>query len=165
MTAWALPRCVARAACPQTPDVLHLATLSAVLACLMRHFRASLASLPLLAQPLVSLPVGTWAPDAPAAMQADMLPDAKDTRRQWRRIMPLHTVTAATPLTQARARSLPRRAGWEGRWEGPARVVLFAWAGQAGGWDGLLSLPGRPWMVRLLRVNLCVPPRSSPCRR
>jgi hypothetical protein len=30
--------------------VLHLATLSGVLACIMRHFRASLASLPLLGQ-------------------------------------------------------------------------------------------------------------------
>ncbi|GFH06810.1 uncharacterized protein HaLaN_01509 [Haematococcus lacustris] len=48
----------------EVPDVLHLATLSAVLACLMRHFRASLASLPLLAQPLSSLPLGTWSPDA-----------------------------------------------------------------------------------------------------
>ena len=32
------------------PTVLHIATLSGVLACLMRHFRASLASLPLLQQ-------------------------------------------------------------------------------------------------------------------
>ncbi len=30
--------------------MLHVATLSGVLACLMRHFRASLASLPLLGQ-------------------------------------------------------------------------------------------------------------------
>lgn len=85
----------------ETPDVLHLATLSAVLACLMRHFRASLASLPLLAQPLASLPLGTWAPDASAALHGDVLPDAKDSRRQWRRILPLHTVTGNTPLTQA----------------------------------------------------------------
>lgn len=83
----------------QIPDVLHLATLSAVLACLMRHFRASLASLPLLAQPLGSLPLGTWSPDAGVA-HADVLPDSKD-RRQWRKLQPLHTVTANTPLTQA----------------------------------------------------------------
>eukprot|EP00983_Pelagomonas_calceolata_P095778 1158049-Pelagomonas_calceolata.AAC.6 len=50
----------------QIPMALHLATLSAVLACLMRHFRASLASLPLLGQPLGSLGVGTWSPDAGA---------------------------------------------------------------------------------------------------
>lgn len=45
------------------PSVLHIATLSAVLSCLMRHFRASLASLPLLALPLGQLPIGTWAPE------------------------------------------------------------------------------------------------------
>eukprot|EP00198_Chlamydomonas_reinhardtii_P013855 XP_001703192.1 predicted protein [Chlamydomonas reinhardtii] len=65
----------------QPPHVLHLATLSGVLACLMRHFRASLASLPLLSQPLGSLPLGTWSPDA----------------------APLHTVTVSTPLTTALA--------------------------------------------------------------
>ncbi|KAL6758729.1 hypothetical protein V8C86DRAFT_2589662 [Haematococcus lacustris] len=83
----------------EVPDVLHLATLSAVLACLMRHFRASLASLPLLAQPLSSLPLGTWSPDAGVA-HTDVLPDSKD-RRQWRRLQPLHTVTPSTPLTTA----------------------------------------------------------------
>lgn len=45
------------------PSVLHIATLSGVLNCLMRHFRASLASLPLLALPLSQLPIGTWAPE------------------------------------------------------------------------------------------------------
>jgi hypothetical protein len=48
-------------------DVLHTATISGVLACLMRHFRASLASLPLLAQPLSALPIGTWAPTSSLA--------------------------------------------------------------------------------------------------
>lgn len=44
-----------------------------VLACLMRHFRASLASLPLLAQPLSALPIGTWAPTSSlaAGIEAD----------------------------------------------------------------------------------------------
>lgn len=51
------------------PLVLHLAALSGVLACLMRHFRTSLAFLPLLAQPLGSMPVGTWAPDSPIGQQ------------------------------------------------------------------------------------------------
>lgn len=68
----------------QIPSVLHLATLSGVLACLMRHFRASLASLPLLAQPLGSLPLGTWSPDAVAA-HSELLPDSKD-RRQWKKL-------------------------------------------------------------------------------
>lgn len=40
-----------------------------VLACLMRHFRASLASLPLLAQPVSALPIGTWAPTSSLAAQ------------------------------------------------------------------------------------------------
>uniref|UniRef100_A0A7S3QNI8 CBS domain-containing protein n=1 Tax=Dunaliella tertiolecta TaxID=3047 RepID=A0A7S3QNI8_DUNTE len=83
----------------EIPMALHLATLSAVLACLMRHFRASLASLPLLGQPLGSLGVGTWSPDAGVA-HAGVLPDSKD-RRQWRKLQPLHIVTPATPLTQA----------------------------------------------------------------
>ncbi len=64
--------------------MLHLATLSGVLACLMRHFRASLASLPLLSQPLGSLPLGTWSPDA-AVAHSDFLPDSKE-RRQWRKL-------------------------------------------------------------------------------
>ena len=46
----------------QAATLLHIATISGVLACLMRHFRASLASLPLLAQPISALPVGTWCP-------------------------------------------------------------------------------------------------------
>ena len=45
---------------PQVPTLLHLATLSGVLACLLRNFKASLSSLPLLSQTLGSLPLGTW---------------------------------------------------------------------------------------------------------
>jgi len=37
--------------------LLTVATMGGVLACLLRHFRASLASLPLLGQPLGRLPV------------------------------------------------------------------------------------------------------------
>ena len=44
--------------------LLHIATISGVLASLMRHFRASLSSLPLLAQPVGNLPMGTWSPEA-----------------------------------------------------------------------------------------------------
>ena len=53
----------------EVPTVLHIATLSGVLACLMRHFRASIASLPLLSQPLASMPIGSWAPDSPIGQQ------------------------------------------------------------------------------------------------
>ncbi|GIL65126.1 hypothetical protein Vafri_18936 [Volvox africanus] len=91
----------------EPPHVLHLATLSGVLACLMRHFRASLASLPLLSQPLGSLPLGTWSPDA-AVAQADFLPDSKE-RRQWRKLQPLHTVTVSSSLTNALALLLEGR--------------------------------------------------------
>ena len=39
--------------------LLNVATIGGVLACLLRHFRASLASLPLLGQPLGRLPVSS----------------------------------------------------------------------------------------------------------
>ncbi|KDD71375.1 hypothetical protein H632_c5184p0, partial [Helicosporidium sp. ATCC 50920] len=52
--------------CP-TVDVLHNATISGVVACLLRHFRASMPSLPLLQQPLKSLALGTWSPLSPHA--------------------------------------------------------------------------------------------------
>jgi CBS domain-containing protein len=55
----------------EVPNVLHIATLGGVLSCLMRHFRASLASLPLLAQPLCALALGTWSEEA--AAEADHL--------------------------------------------------------------------------------------------
>ncbi len=45
-------------------SLLHIATISGVLAALMRHFRASFASLPLLGQAIGSLPLGTWSPDS-----------------------------------------------------------------------------------------------------
>ena len=44
--------------------LLHIATISGVLASLMRHFRASLSSLPLLGQPINHLPIGSWSPEA-----------------------------------------------------------------------------------------------------
>ena len=55
------------------PAVLHVTSLSGVLASLMRHFRASLASLPLLAQPLASMPLGSWSPDSPIGRQGQAL--------------------------------------------------------------------------------------------
>lgn len=41
-------------------ELLHITTLSGVLACLMRHFRASLASLPLLNAQIGDVPLGAW---------------------------------------------------------------------------------------------------------
>ncbi len=143
--------------CPQgrVVEVLHLATLSAVLACLMRHFRASLASLPLLAQPLSALPLGTWAPDAPAALQqqhGDDAPataapgDGKDAaRRQRRRVTPLHTVTPATPLTQASGSAARRACS-----SPPAPVRPLAACKFAPTWRG-----GGLHRVRALRACAC----------
>ncbi|KAK9839636.1 hypothetical protein WJX81_002159 [Elliptochloris bilobata] len=83
--------------------LLHIATISGALACLMRHFRASLASLPLLAQPISALPVGTWSPNslhAQAEPAANGTPQGSE-RRDWRKVRPLHTVQPGTPLTTA----------------------------------------------------------------
>ena len=88
----------------QGPEVLHTASLAGVLACLMRHFRASLASLPLLAQPLHSLPVGTWAPDCPVAaagLLEDSQPVVDGIERRRRRVVPMKVVHPNTPLTEA----------------------------------------------------------------
>ncbi len=71
----------------EAATLLHIATISGALACLMRHFRASLASLPLLAQPISALPVGTWSPDSPHAAAepaANGTPPGAE-RRDWRK--------------------------------------------------------------------------------
>lgn len=44
------------------PQLLHLASLSGILKCLCRHFRHSSGSLPILKQPVCSIPLGTWVP-------------------------------------------------------------------------------------------------------
>ncbi|KAL8188867.1 hypothetical protein R6Q57_029622 [Mikania cordata] len=44
------------------PQLLHLATLTGVLKCICRHFKHSPASLPILQQPICSIPLGTWVP-------------------------------------------------------------------------------------------------------
>ncbi|KAI8021238.1 Sucrose nonfermenting 4-like protein [Camellia lanceoleosa] len=42
--------------------LLHLASLFGILKCICRHFRYSSGSLPILQQPIGSLPLGTWVP-------------------------------------------------------------------------------------------------------
>ena len=64
--------------------MLHTATVSGVLACLMRHFRASLASLPLLAQPLSALPIGTWAPTSSLAAGIELEEQQRALQVGWR---------------------------------------------------------------------------------
>ncbi|KAL4588371.1 hypothetical protein LXL04_001255 [Taraxacum kok-saghyz] len=44
------------------PQLLHLASLTGVLKCICRHFKHSPASLPILQQPICSIPLGTWVP-------------------------------------------------------------------------------------------------------
>lgn len=44
------------------PQLLHLASLSGILKCICRHFRHSSSSLPILQQPVCSIPLGTWVP-------------------------------------------------------------------------------------------------------
>jgi len=64
------PRDVANAG-QEVCTLLHVATFGSVIACLLRHFRASLASLPLLSQPVGNLPIGTWAPTSRQAQQEE----------------------------------------------------------------------------------------------
>ncbi|KAG1326298.1 sucrose nonfermenting 4-like protein [Cocos nucifera] len=44
------------------PQLLHLASLSGILKCICRHFRHSSSSLPVLQQPVCTIPLGTWVP-------------------------------------------------------------------------------------------------------
>lgn len=44
------------------PQLLHLASLSGILKCICRHFKHSSSSLPILQQPICSIPFGTWVP-------------------------------------------------------------------------------------------------------
>lgn len=90
---------------PEGQLLLHLATLSGILACLNRHFRASTASLPLLSQPLDRLPVGTWA--VPRETSADApwkLPEPRQILA-----LKLHTplTEALQLLLEARVSALP----------------------------------------------------------
>ena len=86
------------------PEVLHTSSLAGVLACLMRHFRASLASLPLLAQPLHTLPVGTWTPES-SVVKSGAVPMVEPVtdlvQRRGRRIVAIKVVYPNTPLTEA----------------------------------------------------------------
>lgn len=43
-------------------QLLHLASLSDILKCICRHFRHAFNSLPILQQPICSIPLGTWVP-------------------------------------------------------------------------------------------------------
>jgi len=83
----------------KSADVLHIANLSGVLACLMRHVRSSPASLPLLAQPLGALPLGTWTSSSPITTAT--AGTQGDEGSNSRKVGALHVVRQATPLTDA----------------------------------------------------------------
>lgn len=57
----------------QIPSVLHTATLGGVVSCLVRHFQASISSLPFLSRPLSVLNIGTWSPEVVAPESSDVV--------------------------------------------------------------------------------------------
>lgn len=106
-----------------------------VLACLMRHFRASLASLPLLAQPVSALPIGTWAPTSGLAAQiaAEGGGGADDEQQQQQVCAasggPGGTRQAASPL-QHYARACVATSGRRKRTADPGRSPHVAQGGE-----------------------------------
>ena len=86
-------------------ELLHVATLSGVLACLMRHFRASLASLPLLNAQIIEVPLGAWVASSLAG-DGKELPEITGPRPKGqvggRTVLEaLYTVHPNTPVTKA----------------------------------------------------------------
>ena len=121
--------------------MLHVATAAGVLACLMRHFRASLASLPLLAQPLGALPLGTWDERSPlgaAELQQRAAAGSgggggggggDEGQRNERRVARLQTVRPwAPPFDQCRGRVGGARTAPQ---PGVALVVGWQWCVEA----------------------------------
>lgn len=86
------------------PQLLHLATLSSVLACLARHFRGVPAALPLLSQPLGALPLGTWT-EQHGGMRgrggAQPMPNDIDRNVGSAKLRPLRSVHPSTTLADA----------------------------------------------------------------
>mmetsp|Transcript_4741 Transcript_4741/g.11529 ORF Transcript_4741/g.11529 Transcript_4741/m.11529 type:complete len:537 (+) Transcript_4741:405-2015(+) len=85
----------------EIPNLLHIATISGVLACLLRHFRASLSSLPLLSHPLGSLGLGSW---LPGCNDSESDGDGSSGRGSssmegLKHVGQIHTVEMHTPLT------------------------------------------------------------------
>eukprot|EP01025_Chloroclados_australasicus_P065857 TRINITY_DN8987_c0_g2_i1.p1 TRINITY_DN8987_c0_g2~~TRINITY_DN8987_c0_g2_i1.p1 ORF type:complete len:555 (-),score=65.30 TRINITY_DN8987_c0_g2_i1:432-2096(-) len=82
----------------QVSEVLHVATVSHVLACLMRHFMTSWTSLPWLSQPVGNVPMGTWTPDS--AMATDKKWEGSDIR-DCRKVREIKTVHLDSQITTA----------------------------------------------------------------
>ncbi|XP_010269446.1 PREDICTED: sucrose nonfermenting 4-like protein isoform X2 [Nelumbo nucifera] len=78
------------------PQLLHLASLSGILKCICRHFRHSSSSLPILKQPICSIPLGTW------------IPKIGEARRPLAMLRPNASLSSALSLlVQARVSSIP----------------------------------------------------------
>ncbi|XP_010259698.1 PREDICTED: sucrose nonfermenting 4-like protein isoform X2 [Nelumbo nucifera] len=78
------------------PQLLHLASLSGILKCICRHFRHSSSSLPILQQPICSIPLGTW------------VPKIGESRRPLAMLRPNASLSAALSLLiQAQVSSIP----------------------------------------------------------
>eukprot|EP00884_Botryococcus_braunii_P017733 jgi/Botrbrau1/4643/Bobra.33_2s0014.1 len=84
--------------------LLGIATISSVLATLMRHFRTATSQLPLLLSPISALPLGTWSPESNLVRHeqaAGTFHEAGVERRSKRKIRPLICVFADDPLMKA----------------------------------------------------------------
>ncbi|XP_011023639.1 PREDICTED: sucrose nonfermenting 4-like protein [Populus euphratica] len=79
------------------PQLLHLASLSGILKCICRYFRHSAGSLPILQQPICSIPLGTWVPKI-----------GEPNRRPFAMLKPNASLGAALSLlVQANVSSIP----------------------------------------------------------
>lgn len=79
------------------PQLLHLASLAGILKCICRHFRHSSSSLPILQQPVCSIPLGTWVPKI-----------GESSRQPLAILRPNATLSAALSLLiQAEVSSVP----------------------------------------------------------
>ncbi|CAK7340693.1 unnamed protein product [Dovyalis caffra] len=79
------------------PQLLHLASLSGILKCICRYFRHCAGSLPILQQPICSIPLGTWVPKI-----------GEPNRRPFAMLRPNASLGAALSLlVQANVSSIP----------------------------------------------------------
>ncbi|KAK9136954.1 hypothetical protein Sjap_007548 [Stephania japonica] len=79
------------------PQLLHLASLSGILRCICRHFKHSSSAVPILHQPICSIPLGTWIP---------MIGDS--SRQPLAMLRPSSSLSSAlTLLLEAQVSSIP----------------------------------------------------------
>ncbi|KAK9161506.1 hypothetical protein Syun_007847 [Stephania yunnanensis] len=108
------------------PQLLHLASLSGILRCICRHFKHSSSALPILHQPICSIPLGTWIPMIGDSSRQTLAMSADISSREWScapldyssSITSLHlkVVLGLGPINMVRAWALKTSTG-----PGPAR--------------------------------------------